>query len=153
MLKGFKDFILRGNVVDLAVAVVIGAAFGAVITAFVADIITPIIAAIGGQPDFSQLSFTVNNSKFLYGAFVNAVLSFVIIAAAIYFVVVLPLNKLAERRARRLAADEVAEPEAKAPDVILLEQIRDLLPGGGNGRHADPVIERSATLPPPSQTL
>ena len=72
MLKGFKEFILRGNVVDLAVAVVIGVAFGAVVTAFVADIITPIIAAIGGKPDFSQLSFTINKSKFLYGAFFNA---------------------------------------------------------------------------------
>ena len=100
MLKGFRDFIMRGNVVDLAVAVVIGAAFGAVITAFVADIITPLIAAIFGQPDFSQLTFTINGSKFMYGAFINAVISFLLIAAAIYFVVVVPMNKLAERRAR-----------------------------------------------------
>jgi large conductance mechanosensitive channel len=100
MLKGFRDFILRGNVVDLAVAVVIGAAFGAVITAFVADIITPLIAAIFGQPDFSQLTFTINGSKFMYGAFINAVISFLLIAAAIYFVVIVPMNKLAERRAR-----------------------------------------------------
>ena len=142
MLSDFKAFLMRGNVVDLAVAVVIGAAFGAVITAFVADIITPIIAAIGGKPDFSQLSFTINKSKFLYGAFINALLSFVIIAAAIYFVVVLPLNKMAERRARRLAAGEVAEPEAKAEDVILLEQIRDLLQGGAlGGRHANPAVD------------
>jgi large conductance mechanosensitive channel len=100
MIKGFRDFILRGNVVDLAVAVVIGAAFGAVITAFVADIITPLIAAIFGQPDFSQLTFTINGSKFMYGAFINAVISFLLIAAAIYFVVIVPMNKLAERRAR-----------------------------------------------------
>jgi len=100
MLKGFKDFIMRGNVVDLAVAVVIGAAFGAVVTAFVADLITPLIAAIAGKPDFSGLTFTVNHSKFLYGAFVNAVVSFLLIAAAIYFAVVVPMNKLAERRAR-----------------------------------------------------
>jgi large conductance mechanosensitive channel len=100
MLKGFRDFILRGNVVDLAVAVVIGAAFGALITAFVADIITPLIAAIFGQPDFSQLTFTINGSKFMYGAFINAVISFLLIAAAIYFVVIVPMNKLAERRAR-----------------------------------------------------
>jgi large conductance mechanosensitive channel len=100
MLKGFRDFIMRGNVVDLAVAVVIGAAFGAVITAFVADIITPLIAAIFGKPDFSQLTFTINNSKFFYGSFINAVISFLLIAAAIYFVVVVPMNKLAERRAR-----------------------------------------------------
>jgi len=100
MLKGFKDFIMRGNVVDLAVAVVIGAAFGAVVTAFVADLITPLIAAIAGKPDFSGLTFTVNHSKFLYGAFVNAVVSFLLIAAAIYFAVVVPMNQLAERRAR-----------------------------------------------------
>jgi len=106
MIKGLKEFILRGNVVDLAIAVVIGVAFGAVITAFVADLITPLIAAIGGKPDFSGLYFTANGSKFLYGAFINAVISFVIIAAAIYFVVVVPLNKLAERKARGEAAVE-----------------------------------------------
>jgi large conductance mechanosensitive channel len=100
MLKGFRDFIMRGNVVDLAVAVVIGAAFGAVIVAFVADIITPLIAAIAGKPDFSQLTFTINHSRFLYGSFINAIISFLLIAAAIYFVVVVPMNKLAERRAR-----------------------------------------------------
>ena len=100
MLKGFKEFILRGNVIDLAVAVVIGAAFGAVVTAFVTDIITPLIAAIFGKPDFSDLTFTINNSRFLYGDFINAVISFLLIAAAVYFVVVAPMNKLAERRAR-----------------------------------------------------
>jgi large conductance mechanosensitive channel len=100
MLKGFRDFILRGNVVDLAVAVVVGVAFGAVVTALVADIITPLIAAVFGKPDFSGLTFTINQSKFLYGSFINAVVSFVLIAAAIYFVVVAPMNKLAERRAR-----------------------------------------------------
>jgi large conductance mechanosensitive channel len=100
MLKGFRDFIMRGNVVDLAVAVVIGAAFGAVVTAFVKDIITPLIAAIFGQPDFSGLTFTINGSKFLYGEFINAVVSFLLIALAVYFVVVVPMNKLAERRAR-----------------------------------------------------
>ena len=100
MIKGFRDFILRGNVVDLAVAVVIGAAFGAVVTAFVKDIITPLIAAIFGQPDFSALKFTINSSTFFYGSFINAVVSFLLIAAAVYFVVVVPMNKLAERRAR-----------------------------------------------------
>ena len=100
MLKGFRDFILRGNVVDLAVAVVIGAAFGAVVAAFVKDIITPLIAAIFGQPDFSLLRFTVNKSTFFYGSFINAVVTFVLVAAAVYFVVVVPMNKLAERRAR-----------------------------------------------------
>ena len=100
MIKGFRDFILRGNVVDLAVAVVIGAAFGAVVTAFVADIITPLIAAIFGKPDFSSLTFTINSSTFKYGAFINAIISFLLIAAAVYFVVVVPMNKLAERRAK-----------------------------------------------------
>jgi large conductance mechanosensitive channel len=121
---------MRGNVVDLAVAVVIGAAFGAVVTAFVADILTPFLAAIGGQPDFSQLTWTINGSKFLYGDFINKIISFVIIAAAIYFFVVLPLNKMAERRARRLAAGIEDEPEAKPEDVLLLEQIRDLIAEG-----------------------
>jgi large conductance mechanosensitive channel len=100
MIKGFRDFILRGNVVDLAVAVVIGAAFGAVVTAFVSGILTPLIAAIFGQPSFKDLTFTINGSKFLYGSFIDAVISFVLVAAAIYFVVVVPLNKLAERRAK-----------------------------------------------------
>ena len=100
MFKGFREFIMRGNVIDFAVAVVIGAAFGAVITSFVGNILTPLIAAIFGQPDFSALMFTINGSKFLYGSFFNAVISFIFVAAAIYFVVVLPMNKLAERRAR-----------------------------------------------------
>lgn len=94
MLKGFKDFITRGNVVDLAVAVVIGAAFGALVAALVADFITPIIAAIGGKPDFSALSFTINGSRFAYGHFINAVIAFAIVAAAVYFFVVLPLERM-----------------------------------------------------------
>ncbi len=98
MMKGFRDFILRGNVVDLAVAVVVGAAFGAVVTALVEDLLTPLLAAIGGQPDFSQLTFTINNSKFLYGDFINSVISFAIIAAVIYFLVVVPLNRLMSLR-------------------------------------------------------
>jgi large conductance mechanosensitive channel len=100
MFKGFREFIMRGNVIDLAVAVVIGAAFGAVVKAFVDNILTPIIAAIFGKPDFSNLVFTVNGSAFRYGLFINALISFLLVAAAIYFVVVLPMNKLAERRAR-----------------------------------------------------
>jgi large conductance mechanosensitive channel len=94
MIKDFKKFILRGNMVDLAVAVVVGAAFGAVVTALVADFITPLIAAIGGQPDFSSLYFTINGSKFMYGHFINAVISFLIIAAVVFFLVVQPINKL-----------------------------------------------------------
>lgn len=98
MFKGFREFVLRGNVVDLAVAVVIGTAFGAVVTALVKDLLTPLIAAIVGKPDFSSLSFTINNSRFLYGDVINAIISFLAIALVVYYVIVLPLNKLAERR-------------------------------------------------------
>lgn len=96
-MKGFREFVLRGNVVDLAIAVVIGAAFGVVVAAFVKDLITPLIAAIGGKPDFSALNFTINNSKFLYGDFINALIAFVIIAAVIYFFVVKPYTRLMDR--------------------------------------------------------
>src|SRR5579872_4856204 len=96
-MKGFKQFILRGNALDLAVAVVMGAAFGAVVTALVKDLITPIIAALVGKPDFSNIAFTVNGSKFLIGDFINAVVSFVLIGAAVYFFVVLPVNTLIAR--------------------------------------------------------
>ena len=126
MLKGFRDFIMRGNVVDLAIAVVIGAAFGAVVTALVEDLITPLIAAIGGQHDFSALTFTLHDSTFKYGAFINAVIAFLFIAAAIYFLVVMPLNRLAERRAAKVEAG-LPDPEPKPEEIILLEQIRDLL--------------------------
>jgi large conductance mechanosensitive channel len=99
-MKGFKQFLLRGNVLDLAVAVVIGAAFGAVITALVKDLVTPLIAAIVGKPDFSAIAFTVNNSKFAIGDFINAVVSFVLVAAAVYFFIVLPVNKVVARSRR-----------------------------------------------------
>jgi large conductance mechanosensitive channel len=125
MIKEFREFILRGNVVDLAVAVVIGAAFGAVVTAFVADFVTPLIAAVGGKPDFAELQFTINGSKFLYGHFFNAVFSFLIIAAVIFFLVVKPLNALAARRKK-----DPEEPKAPAEDVRLLMEIRDLLAQG-----------------------
>ena len=110
MLKDFRDFVLRGNVVDLAVAVVIGAAFGAVVTAFVASFITPLIAAIGGKPDFSTLAFTINGSRFTYGSFFNALLSFLIIAAVIFFFVVRPLNALMARMKPEPALDRVVRP-------------------------------------------
>lgn len=100
MVKGFRDFLLRGNVVDLAVAVVIGGAFGAVVAALVKDVLTPLIAAVIGKPDFSALAFTVNGSKFLIGEFINAVVGFVLIAAAIYFFVVTPMNMVIARRRR-----------------------------------------------------
>jgi large conductance mechanosensitive channel len=100
MLQGFKQFVLRGNVIDLAVAVVIGGAFGAVVTALVKDLLTPLIAAVVGQPDFSAITFTVNGSQFLIGDFINAVVSFLLIAAAIYFFVVAPLNAIVARQRR-----------------------------------------------------
>lgn len=100
MVKGFKQFLLRGNVVDLSVAVVIGGAFGVVVTALVKDLLTPLIAAIIGKPDFSALYFDVNGSRFLYGDFINAVVSFLLIASAVYFFVVVPMNALTARRRR-----------------------------------------------------
>lgn len=100
MLGGFRAFLLRGNVVDLAVAVVVGAAFGAVVSAFVKDLMTPLIAAIFGKPEFGSLYFTINNSKFLYGDFFNAIISFLIVAAVIFYFVVLPINALIERSRR-----------------------------------------------------
>ena len=104
-MKGFRAFLLRGNVVDLAVAVVIGAAFGAVVTAFVKDLVTPLIAALGGKPDFGTLYFTVNNSKFLYGDFFNALIAFLVIAAVIYFFVIVPINALVARSRKEPPAD------------------------------------------------
>ncbi len=118
MLTGFKQFLLRGNVVDLAVAVVIGGAFGAVVTALVKDLLTPLIAAIGGQPDFSAIQFTVNGSQFLIGDFINAVISFVLIAAAIYFFVVSPMNALMARRRR---GEAPADPTTKKCPECLSE--------------------------------
>jgi large conductance mechanosensitive channel len=97
MWQGFKQFVLRGNVLDLAVAVVIGGAFGAVVTALVKDLITPIIAAFVGKPDFSTIVFTVNGSKFLVGDFINAVVSFLLITIAVYFFVVMPVNVVMAR--------------------------------------------------------
>ncbi len=97
MLKEFREFILRGNLVDLAVAVVIGTAFGAVVTALVKDLVTPLIGAIGGQPDFSGLTFTINDSKFLYGDFINALVAFLIIAGVVFFFVIKPVNALMAR--------------------------------------------------------
>lgn len=102
---GFKQFLLRGNVVDLAVGVVVGAAFGGVVTALTKDLLTPLIAAVVGKPDFSAIQFTVNNSKFLIGDLANAVVSFVLIAAAVYYIVVLPVNALVSRAHREPPAD------------------------------------------------
>ncbi len=124
MLKDFKAFLLRGNVVDLAVAVVIGAAFGAIVTSLVKDVITPLIGAIGGYPDFSNLSVTVNNSKIMYGNFINALLAFIILATVIFFAVVKPLNGLMARFASGKEKDATPPKDAQ---LLVLEEIRDAL--------------------------
>jgi large conductance mechanosensitive channel len=121
-LRDFKTFIMRGNLVELAVAFVIGVAFAALVTALVSDIITPIIAAIFGSHDFSNLTFTIHNSVFRYGAFINALLTFVSIAAAVFFFVVKPMNYLIARAKR--GEEPVAE---IPPDIQLLTEIRDSL--------------------------
>jgi len=122
-LTEFKEFLLRGNVVDLAVAVVIGAAFGAVVNALVKDILTPIIAAIFGKPDFSTLTFTIHKSHFFYGDFINALISFASIALAVFLFVVKPVNYLIERRKRGGEPD----PATLSDEATLLTEIRDLL--------------------------
>ena len=109
MLKGFKDFILRGNVVDLAVGVMIGAAFNSLVTALVKDLLTPLVAAIFKQPDFSTMTFTVNGSQFFYGDFLNAIVAFLLVAAAIYFFVVVPINKLSSRLKKGPPAEAITK--------------------------------------------
>ncbi|QNE18727.1 large conductance mechanosensitive channel protein MscL [Kribbella qitaiheensis] len=124
MLKGFKEFIMRGNVVDLAVAVVIGAAFGQVVTAIVNGLINPIVAAIFGKPNLANvMTFTINKADFSIGLILQAALNFLFVAAAIYFLIVMPLNKLAERRARGVEV----EPDPLTTDQQLLTEIRDSL--------------------------
>ena len=123
MLKDFKAFLLRGNVVDLAVGVVIGTAFGGVVSALVKDLIMPIIAAFGGMPNFSALHFTINHSQFMYGEFLNALVSFLLIATVVFFFVVKPMNILVARMAK--GKEDV--PVAKDPQLVVLEEIRDSL--------------------------
>jgi len=129
LVTQFKEFILRGNVVDLAVAVVIGMAFGAVVTALVKDLITPVVAAIVGKPDFSALSFTINHSHFLYGDFLNAVVSFVSIAFAVFFFVVKPIGYLVARRQKAIDAGAEPDQATLSDEALLLTEIRDLLRG------------------------
>jgi large conductance mechanosensitive channel len=105
-MKDFREFLLRGNLVDMAVGIVIGIAFAAVVTALVSDLITPLIAAIGGQSDFSSLTFGINGSNFLYGAFLNALITFVVIAAVVFFLVVKPVNSLLNRYKTEPPVDE-----------------------------------------------
>jgi len=115
ILKGFRDFILRGNVIDLAVAVVIGAAFNSIVSSLVKDLITPLIGAIGGEPDFSNIVFTINGSKFLIGDFLNSLISFLIISSVIYFLVVLPINQLM----KRIKSGEKSDPTEKTCEECL----------------------------------
>lgn len=124
MLKGFREFITKGNVIDLAVAVVIGAAFIAVINAVVAGLITPLIAAIFGQPNLDSVgNFTINDANFSIGLILTAVINFLLVAAAVYFVLVAPMNKYRELR----AAGMEDEPEAPPEDLLVLQEIRDLI--------------------------
>ena len=118
MLRGFRDFILRGNVVELAVAVVMGAAFTAVVTALVKDLLTPLVAALIGSPDFSAIAVTVNGSKLLVGDFLNAVIAFLMMGLAVYFFVVLPVNRLTARMRR---GEATADPTTKKCPECLSE--------------------------------
>ena len=110
-MNGFKQFLLRGNVIDMAVGIVVGAAFGTVVSAFVKDLLTPFIAAIVRKPDFSMIAFTINSSKFMVGDFINELISFIIIAAAVYFAVVMPVNKLIAHVQRPAAPTTKSCPE------------------------------------------
>jgi large conductance mechanosensitive channel len=123
MLKEFRNFILRGNAIDLAVAVVIGAAFGAVVASLVADIVTPIISIIFGKPNFDALTITINDAVIRYGTFLNTVFVLITTGLAVFFLVVKPVNYLMERR----KAGEEPPPDAVPEDIVLLGEIRDLL--------------------------
>lgn len=125
MLSEFKGFLMRGNLIDLAVAFVIGAAFGALVTSLVENLITPIVAAVIGKPDFSDLTFTINESVFRYGSFLNALISFVSIAGAIFFFVVKPVGAMQQKMG-------IAPPEdGRSDETVLLEEIRDAIRSGG----------------------
>lgn len=136
MLKGFRDFIMRGNVIDLAVGVVIGAAFNSVVSSLVKDFITPLIAAIAKAPDFSSLAFVLNGSKFMYGDFVNSFISFLLTAAAVYFFVVLPINKISERLNRN-------KPVATITTKACSECLSDIPLGAKRCPHCTSVLNNS----------
>ena len=129
--RDFKEFILKGDVVALAVAVIIATAFGAVIASFVANVITPLIAAIGGQPDFGQLDFTINGSRFQYGLFINALITFLIIAAVVFFLVVRPYNHF---KGRYASGDD---PDVEPPEYVVETASAQDLPARLNARSAD----------------
>lgn len=129
-VKGFRDFLFRGNIVDLAVAVIIGTAFTAVVSAFAKDFIGGIIGIIGGSPDFERAGFTINGSKVIYGSTLTAAINFVIVAALVYFVVVVPIQTVVKRTQ---AGEEVDTP-APSDETVLLTEIRDLLAAQGGPR-------------------
>ncbi|MEV0214064.1 large conductance mechanosensitive channel protein MscL [Micromonospora sp. NPDC050695] len=137
MLKGFKDFIMRGNVVDLAVGIVIGAAFTGVVTQLTKSFLEPLIKAIGGGTSLSAGTWTLNDQVFDWAAFINALITFLLTAAVLYFFVVFPMNKLAERRQR----GEEPPPAAPSEEVKLLTEIRDALVSAG---HTTPGQQRGA---------
>ncbi|KAK9918657.1 hypothetical protein WJX75_005696 [Coccomyxa subellipsoidea] len=139
VVTGFRDFILRGNVVDLAVAIVVGTAFTAVVKALVSDIITPLIAAIWGGSFFGDLYFTINHSKFLYGDFLNQVLTFIIICLVVYFIIVLPMNAALNRL------------YPKAPKVKCPECLEEIIKGATRCKWCTSEIHPAATLPVPNQ--
>lgn len=148
VLNGFKEFIMRGNVIDLAVGIVIGAAFSKVVESLVNGIITPIVAMIFGEPDLTSVgAFTINGAHFLPGLVLNSVFSFLCIAAALYFFVVLPINHLQNLRKRGL----VAEPDGPSEDVLVLQEIRDLLAAqnGGPGKSGPAGYTPPAPPAPP----
>lgn len=141
VLNGFKEFIARGNAIELAVGVVIGAAFGAVVTSVIDGFISPLIAAIFGKPDLTGVAaFTINGANFSIGLILNALLQFLLTAAAVYFVIVLPINAMQARRKK----GEAAEPAAPAEDVLLLQEIRDLLAA----RPTPAVVNDTDAVPP-----
>jgi large conductance mechanosensitive channel len=123
MLRGFRDFIMRGNVIDLAIAVVIGAAFGGIVTAISRDFIGGILGAVGGTDSFDTAGFTVNGSRIVYGTTITAVINFLIVAAVLYFIIMVPMNELGRRRAKPGEADT----PAPSDETVLLTEIRDLL--------------------------
>ena len=143
MIKGFRDFVMRGNVIDLAIAVVLGAAFGAVVSAFATDFIGGIIGALGGSPDFGTAGVDVGDSRIVWGSTITALIQFLIVAAAIYFVVVVPMTKLNEVRAR----EERVDTPAPSDETKLLTEIRDLLRAQGGTPPAD---RAAGSTPPPS---
>ena len=130
MLSGFKKFLMRGNVVELAVAVVMGGAFSAIVNSLVKDIIMPLITAIFGKQDYTKLSFEINNSTFAYGDLLTNVITFLSVACAVYFVIVMPINHITERRKARLGIPE----QATATEKELLAEIRDLLAAQRNSQ-------------------